>query len=63
MYLGGLKAEADGGHGPPYKERPMVSEHCRMIRFLVGCVVLVATGLACTAQGAGKQAVGDLFLH
>jgi mannan endo-1,4-beta-mannosidase len=34
----------------------MSSEHCRMIRFLVGCVVLVAIGLACTAQGAGKQA-------
>ena len=34
----------------------MVAERNRAIRFLVGCVVLVATGLACTAQGAGKQA-------
>ena len=34
----------------------MVSERLRMIRFLVGCVVLVAICLACTARGAGKQA-------
>jgi mannan endo-1,4-beta-mannosidase len=30
--------------------------HSRMIRFLVGGVVLVAIGLVCTVRGAGKQA-------
>ena len=34
----------------------MVLERSRMSRFLAGCVVLVALCLACTAQGADKQA-------